>query len=292
MKPLKLLLGPILAFTLLDIAAALTVPVESDSSSVVGNRGVPILTAGTGKAAQLNVGPNQTAFIRFQASSYLGMRASDVERAWLMVFVPTVSKQGSLSVHEVLDDWSEALGGNTAAPQISTVAAATISSESVVAKQFLMVDVTALVKSWLSTPAPDFGVAIVSDGVARLQIGAKEGPGKGQSCFLQIEKTAGIHAGEDLSMVRGTVHLEDDTLSIAGGTGFTISQLEGVTGRDFTITFSTPFSAPPTITVTPQIFGDSVTILSVSNVTATGATIRDFGFIDPGRAHFIAIGPR
>jgi hypothetical protein len=87
----------------------------------------------------------------------------------------------------LLPDWTEANPSSNPEPPVEATPFATIPAASVVAKQFVIVDVTAQVKSWLETPASDFGIAIKSDATARVLVSAKEGPAAGYPAELEIE---------------------------------------------------------------------------------------------------------
>lgn len=95
-------------------------------------------------------------------------------------------------------------------------------------------------------------------------------------------------AEDALRVVRGHVGA---TGTIAAGTGFTIAR-NGV--GDYTITFTTPFSAEPTVAPAVQggvgqvaavNNGRAVSASSISVLTASGGAAADLNW------HFIAVGP-
>ncbi len=99
---------------------------------------------------------------------------------------------------------------------------------------------------------------------------------------------------ESLRIVRGTLRNENGAVFLVSGEGFTFAK-SGTTASS--ITFTTPFAAPPTITVTQEL-GPSSTSFSASlglrDVTASGALVTSWTstLFDGNRMHFIAIGPR
>lgn len=276
-----------------NLAQGLTIPASEDTSSSLGSQQNFLLTAKAGSATTLDASSKETAFIRFEAGSYADVEpAISVEKAWLMIYVADVIKPGALRVHTVTQDWTETVTGKPAAPTFQAQPIATLPTESVKAKQFLLVDVTGQVKNWLTTPDSDFGFAIASDGTAKVKLGSKDGPAKGYAAVLQIEKKIPTNTPEDLRIIRGTVSLQNGVLTVTAGAGFTISQLSGPTNKDFTITFTQPFSAAPSITGTVENEARQLPATVLSNTTASGTTVIDLGLVQTTKYHFIAVGPR
>jgi len=182
---------PILA-TLISTAGgsalALTVPVAQDASSTAANT----ITPATGKATSLAVNAKQTAFVRFNVSNLAvvpaEITAANITSATLRLYV-TGTKPGDLTVHAVTSDWSEVPAGKSAPiPTIDPTVLVTIPGTDTVGKHFITVDVTAQVKSWLATPASDFGLAIqTTTTTAKVRLGSKEGPGLGEAVELEIQ---------------------------------------------------------------------------------------------------------
>ncbi|WP_035610672.1 DNRLRE domain-containing protein [Haloferula sp. BvORR071] len=284
------LLAAAFACLSMNLAHGLTIPVSADTTSTLGPQQAQLLSAKAGSATTLGAGPKQTAFIRFEAGSYADVNpAATIEKAWLMVYLSEVAKPGALKVHAVTQNWTEVVEGKPVAPTFLTESIATIPAESVVAKQFVLVDVTAQVKSWLTSPATDFGFAIASDGAASVQLGSKDGPSKGYAAVLQIEKKSTINTPEDLRTIRGTVEVQQDgTLAIIAGQGFTVEKV----GSDLKITFSTPFSGLPTISSVGEGIALGGFFTPPTEVSASGVTLDNGAAFNSSRAHFIAVGPR
>lgn len=92
-------------------------------------------------------------------------------------------------------------------------------------------------------------------------------------------------AVENLRVVRGTVGVLG---TVFAGSGWTISHT--VTGF-YTVTFTTPFSATPTIVASPATAGFSVT-QNVSTSSVTFTTRNASGTATDSAIYFIAVGPR
>lgn len=294
----RLLAAAVTCLTL-NLAHGLTIPAAEDTSSGLGKQQNALLTEKAGAATTLATSPRRTAFIRFEAGSYADViPAIGVDKAWLMIYVADVEKPGALRVHAVTQDWTETVSGKVPAPTFAQAdPIATIPTESVQPKQFVLVDVTGQVKNWLSTPDSDFGFAIASDGTANVQLGAKDGPSKGYAAVLQIEKKTVTNAPEDLRIIRGTVEYRNGALTIVAGEGFSISNplnLESTGGpNDFNVTFTAPFSGLPTISVNGESTESPAHIIvSSRNVSSTGFGILDAAGTNGTRTHFIAVGPR
>ena len=97
-------------------------------------------------------------------------------------------------------------------------------------------------------------------------------------------------AQENLRIVRGVVTAAGGIIT---GTGFTVTR---AAAGQYAIIFTTPFTAPPTVTASTESQGglsrvamtDGVTA-SVANIRVTGSTT---GVTTDAPFHFIAIGPR
>jgi hypothetical protein len=182
MFPRFLLLAFALSFG--PATQALTLPVSEDTSSSAKGQ----LTRTAGAAGTLMVAANRPAFIRFDAGTFSGsISAADVTRARLVCYLPRVTKRGALKLHAATSPWTESVTANTPQPTFDLTPLVTIPSDAVVAKQFLIVDVTVQVKAWLNNPTSDFGFALLSDGTANVLLAAKEGPGTGHPATLEIE---------------------------------------------------------------------------------------------------------
>ena len=184
--PIPSLLTAGLALAMLGASAlALTLPVSEDSSTS-GNASV---AKSAGRDIVLRVSAARQGLVRFEAGAFAdGISAEDVSAARLVIFISGVSAPGALTLHRITQDWSE---HGASMPAYDAKPLATIPQSSVVAKQFIIIDVTAAVQAWLREPGTDFGFAIAASGGARVLLGAKEGPAAGHPAQLQIEIAEG-----------------------------------------------------------------------------------------------------
>jgi len=169
--------------------SAITLPVSEDTSTSANKAQKKLLTPPSGIGSSLGVSASQTAFVRFDAGSMADtIPATEVSRALLTIYFPTVTKAGDITLHPVTEEWTESVPGNVVQPAFAGTAIATVPAASVVHKQYVMVDVTAQVRTWLATPSTDFGFALASSGATKVQIGSKEGAALGHPAVLEIER--------------------------------------------------------------------------------------------------------
>src|SRR6266851_2570012 len=147
-----------------DASAVLAMP-EADAHVTVGSPG----TFGAAKTLRVQGPPARnkvrTAFIRFDLSTLPpGTTGSQVTRAMLMVFVNALKVPGALDVRQVTSSWSEVTMSGTNEPALGATVATAVPVPA--RNQFVMVDVTALVKDWLDEVAPNDGLALVANAAA------------------------------------------------------------------------------------------------------------------------------
>lgn len=173
------------------------------------------------------VRPDLDALLKFDLSDLpSGYNASTLKTARLRVYLVRTTKPGDLAVHAATQDWSETTTGN--APEIAASPIATLSSEGLKSKRFIVVDATETVRGWLTDPATNFGFALIAGGAtptAKLVFASKEGPGIGPAAELEIEAAspAGENnlSGANTSIVLGgannTISLGAEFATIPGG---------------------------------------------------------------------------
>jgi len=184
-------------------AHALTLPVSEDTSTTTSVK----LAKSAGKATTLPVTATRSALVRFEVSAFNGaVAAADVTSARLVLYIGTAKKPGDLTLHAVTSQWSEVFVAPLVVPTIDAGNLATIAAANVVAKQFVIVDVTAQVKAWLTTPANDFGFAISTTSTTNVTLGAKEGSGTGYPATLEIDTgVAGVASIDGSVIANGSV---------------------------------------------------------------------------------------
>jgi len=143
--PAGLLLIPCLLF-------AQALPLTQDSYVVPG------VAANYGAQQTIDVGgPNALqSLVQFDLSPLpAGVTSANISKATLVLFVKAVSASGTINISAAIGSWAEfGVNGNNAPTPGSAVASdVTVSA----AGNFLYVDATAAVKSWITTPGSNNG---------------------------------------------------------------------------------------------------------------------------------------
>ena len=172
-----------------SLADAAVIPVSEDSYSFGANT----MDKASGKSASLVVSQNGMAFMRFDARDFAAqIPAGDVTAARITFHIKEKLGTGGLNIHRVTSEWSESPSGARLAPSIKKEPLANLPASSIRARQFAVVDVTELVKQWLTDSASDFGIAIAGVNKASVLIASKEGPDFGHPATLEIEYQAAV----------------------------------------------------------------------------------------------------
>jgi hypothetical protein len=113
-----------------------------------------------GALPTLNVGGGAAALLRFDLGTLpSGTLAAKLVKANLVLFVNRVGTPGAIELQTVNSAWSEATDTASTAP-VTSGAGSGPNLAVGAASQFLSVDVTAQVQSWISNPASNFGFAL------------------------------------------------------------------------------------------------------------------------------------
>ena len=198
-----------------------------------------------------------TSFIRFDLSMLpIEVTGNEIQKATLRLFIGQVGRAGSFDVSRVQGDWNEAtLSFDTAAGIVGNVEAIVpVAAED--ANEYLLVDLTALVKEWVDGTQPNDGVALVPVGDVNLEFDSKEAKGTSHDPRLEImlspPETANgvtsVTADSPLLVATPTTtpHISLGTVPVAlGGTGLTTPGAAGSLLRsDGSAWTSAPLSAP------------------------------------------------
>jgi hypothetical protein len=119
-------------------------------------------TTNFGWVNSLAVGPGSTSYVRFNLATVPA--GATVSKATLRLYVDLVVKAGKFDVYQVNKNWSKStltyntqplpLGGSlTGGTGISITAAS--------CNQFLLIDITSLVQTWVNSPDSNKGVALM-----------------------------------------------------------------------------------------------------------------------------------
>ena len=159
-------------------ASALEVPLSGDAHVTTAHAGINY-----GTLSNLYVGNGNTAFLQFDLSTLpTGTTSSQVSRATLTVFVNRVNTAGSVTVSPVTASWGEySITSATAPATGSSIGSFPVT----IAGQFVSVDVTAQVQSWLNTSNSNYGLAL-SSSTANALFDSKENDETGHSARLDV----------------------------------------------------------------------------------------------------------
>jgi Collagen triple helix repeat (20 copies) len=137
----------------------------------------------SGAISNLNVGGGYTALLQFDLSMLpAGTTAAQVSRATLRLYCNRMDAAGSVSVQPVGGAWGEYGVTFATLPPLGG-AAQTVSVTQ--AGAYVVVDVTALVQGWVSTPSTNNGVALTT-GSAVVQFDSKENDLTGHAAVLDV----------------------------------------------------------------------------------------------------------
>lgn len=183
-------------------ARAETFPVLWDTAGTPAG----VIKKSAGTAATLPVSPKSAAYLNFFVSGY-GYRASQVSKARLVVYLPTVTKAGNLKFAVGTSLAPERFSPATfTLPSVPTGSFSSPSVDPSVKKDFIIVDVTAQVRAWLTNgPNSEFGIVITSDGSAACTIAAKEGPASGYPAALEVDFGAALDSNGNTIFNSGNV---------------------------------------------------------------------------------------
>ncbi len=262
MKSRHFILTASFAFAVLTTSAwSITLPPTDDTYSVLTFTGKPptvtktSIASSSDASASLPVSKKNDAFIQFNVGG-TGIAPASVVKATLTLISGMVTKARAISIcRSITQDWTEKFTGPAKAQPTFAPSFQTISAGQVVAKQFVVVDVTSQVKAWLTTPAYRLSLRRVGGrrrGNSRnARIAAKEGPGLGYPAEIQIETNPEVDTNGNFLVPTGSVGIGtlnptaplDVTLSaspVAAGGSFDSSISLRLTNTDATGTVSAP----------------------------------------------------
>ncbi|MGD0548686.1 MAG: DNRLRE domain-containing protein, partial [Terracidiphilus sp.] len=174
-----------------------------------------------GSLSNLYVNGNGTALIQFDLSSLpAGTMASQIGAASLKLYVNRVNTGGLVNVAPVISTWSESAVTYATMPALgSTVASFTPAA----AQQFIVIDITTLVQSWVTTPSNNYGLALTTAS-GDLVLDSKENDETSHAAHLDItvvsQGPTGPQGATGSAGPQGPTGLQGATGS-AGATGAT-----------------------------------------------------------------------
>ncbi|MCU1236668.1 MAG: hypothetical protein JWP63_4635 [Candidatus Solibacter sp.] len=143
--------------------------------------------ANFGTATAINIGGGNTGLLNFDLSQLPpGLSAAEISKATMTFYVNSVLTPGSLDVSQVTGAWTETGVNNINRPNylppFATVPTSTL-------RQFVTVDVTQLVKDWVTGVSPNFGVqlspSVAAPGTA-VVLDSKENQTTSHPAFLDV----------------------------------------------------------------------------------------------------------
>ena len=136
-----------------------------------------------GSLSNLYVGNGNTSLLQFSLGALpAGTTSSQVESATLFVFVNRVNAGGTVTVSPVTSSWTESGTTYNSMPSVgSSVSSFAVST----AGEYVAVDVTAQVKSWVTAPASDFGLALTASS-ANIVLDSKENDQTAHPAILDV----------------------------------------------------------------------------------------------------------
>ncbi len=150
-------------------------------------------TQNFGAATTIKIAPTATkvkrGLVRFDLSTLpAGATAGNIDEALIVLFAGTLTTDGNLDVCRVTSAWTEGGVTNNTFPSFDTCTtlSLTVAADK---NQFVVIDAKTLVQGWLTTPASNNGIALISAGVA-LEFDAKEDTGTSHHPRLLVTLTS------------------------------------------------------------------------------------------------------
>ena len=139
-----------------------------------------------GASATLNISPTNSVLMEFNLSDMLpsGTTAAQVLKARLIVFPDAITTEGTVNLYEVTSTWSEGTVTYATKPTIASTAASSISIG--VNHAYHDFGITALVQSWITTPASNFGVELQASGSTNVTLDSKENTLTSHPAVLEV----------------------------------------------------------------------------------------------------------
>jgi hypothetical protein len=139
-----------------------------------------------GASAGMNIGGGNSGLIQFDLSSLPSLAAAQVSKATMYFYVNTAATTGGVDVSQVTSAWTEAAVTYNSRPTFLSPFATIVPTPA--AKQGVTVDVTRLVKDWVSGTAPNFGLQIsaAAGSSTSLVLDSRENATASHPAFLDI----------------------------------------------------------------------------------------------------------
>ena len=144
-------------------------------------------TSNYGSLSNISVNSTTTGLLQFDLTSLpAGTTAAQISKATLRLYTNRVLTTGSVSVSPITSPWLESA---VTFATIPTTGAGATTFNVATANQFITVDITALVQSWINSPANNFGLALTTSTASAL-FDAKENDETAHQARLDITITS------------------------------------------------------------------------------------------------------
>jgi Collagen triple helix repeat (20 copies) len=132
--------------------------------------------AGLGQLPFLVVGaPSTNTYIRFDLSHLpAGTTGEKVRKATVRLFVNEVTSPGSFAVQRVTSAWTEDNFSSQTQPSLGSTEISNVALSRQSEENYLILDITSLVKDWLNQVQPNYGIALVPNGNISATFDSKE----------------------------------------------------------------------------------------------------------------------
>ena len=176
--PVRVFVALACVLLFVPLAEATQLPVAGDAT-VSSSRSA----ANLGSLSNLYVGNGNTSLLQFSLGSLpAGTTSAQVENATLFVFVNRVNAAGSVTVQPATSSWTESGVTYSSMPSLgSSIGSFSVSA----AGEYVAVDVTSEVQSWVTTPASNYGLAL-SSSAANVVLDSKENDQTAHPAILDV----------------------------------------------------------------------------------------------------------
>ncbi|MFD0896108.1 collagen-like protein [Luteolibacter ambystomatis] len=167
------------------VAHATLIDVTQDTYTTTGT------AANSGKVGNIAVSKKETGFLDFDLSSLpASITADNIQQANLRLFFRTTTGTGAITVAPATAAWNEDTLTGKNAPGIGATLS-TIDATDIRDYTAVVVDVTNLVKDWVTNPANNNGITLkTADATLRTLIDSKENALTGKAASLDITITS------------------------------------------------------------------------------------------------------
>jgi hypothetical protein len=202
-------------------------PVTDDTFIASGSSTVQ----GTNTSAQVAASPVTVTLVKYDLSGLpVGTTAGQVTKATAKFFIDTVSLTGSFDVCQVTSNWSEGSVVYSSRPSLSSTPIQTGIPVTTVNK-YPVADITSAVHSWVTSPASNFGIALVPSGMGCSYTGTPS-----TSINVKLDTKENLSTSHDTGL--------NVFVTLNNGTVTSVGTGEGLTGGPIT-TSGTISMVPP-----------------------------------------------